>query len=141
MGNRLRIGTALALGLAGCGEPSLRLEDLFGEWEFEACTWGAAGTRQMPCTDFRPIGTVEFGADSTVTHWLSGKQSYQKGRIVRMEFEGQGGVMTGQAQNDPRLVEAEIRLQEGTLVYTLTFPGGPQEGMHGMAEHGVLRRK
>lgn len=132
---------AVALALAGCGDPTLKLEDLVGEWEYEACTWGAEGSRQMPCTDFRPMGTVEFGADSGVTHWLTGKQSFQKGRIVRMEFEGQGGVLTGQAQGDPRTVEAEIRLQEGKLIYTLKFPGRSEEGMQGMAEHGVLRRK
>jgi len=132
---------ALALTCWGCGDSSIRLDNLVGEWEYEACTWGAEGSRQMPCEDFRPMGTIEFGADSTVTHWMTGKQAFQKGSIIRMDFEGQGGVLTGQAQGDPRQVEAEIRLQGGKLIYTLKYPGGSEEGMQGMAEHGILRRK
>lgn len=134
-------GLALGLALVGCGDPALRLDDLVGEWEYEACTWGAEGTRQMPCEDFRPVGTVVFGADSAVTHWISGKQTFQKGRITKIDLKGQGGILTGQAQGDSRQVEAEIRLQEGKLIYALKFPGGPETGMQGMVEHGVLRRK
>jgi hypothetical protein len=130
-----------ASALIGCGKPSMRFEDLVGEWEYEECTWGGEGRMPVPCDNFRPMGTVEVRADSTVTQWLPGRQASLSGRISDIGFSGTGGSLVGNAYGDPREARVEFRIHEGALIYTLELQAQGDAGMQALVERGVLRKR